>query len=82
MPVLMRRMKDNPRYARQIFERDEQELNRLETEDKIKSEDVETFKELIERYQQMPILMRHMKNNPNFARAIFDWLDRDINGEK
>jgi hypothetical protein len=37
---------------------------------RLSSDDQKVFKELVQKYQQMPILLRRMKDNPNFAKKI------------
>jgi transcriptional regulator with XRE-family HTH domain len=37
---------------------------------RLSSDDQKVFKELVQKYQQMPILLRRMKDNPNFAKKV------------
>ena len=48
---------------------DEEELTRLAG--RIDPEDAERFRDLIKQYQEMPVLLRRLQNNPKFARKVF-----------
>lgn len=37
---------------------------------RINSDDQKVFKELVKQYQQMPVLLRRMKDDPGFAKKI------------
>lgn len=48
---------------------DEAELAQLAG--RINPEDAEIFRELIKQYQEMPVLLRRMRDNPEFAKKVF-----------
>lgn len=48
---------------------DKEELTRLAG--RIDPEDTERFRDLIKQYQEMPVLLRRLQNNPKFARKVF-----------
>ena len=48
---------------------------------KISAEDWDVFRELIKEYQEMPIFLRRMKNNPEFALENFESLKINKNYE-
>ena len=37
---------------------------------RINADDQKMFKELVKEYQQMPVLLRRMKDNPEFAKRV------------
>ena len=47
----------------------EQELAQLAG--RINPEDTENFQELIKQYQEMPVLLRRLRDNPKFAKKVF-----------
>lgn len=47
----------------------EEELTRLAG--RIDPEDAERFRDLLKQYQEMPVLLRRLQNNPKFARKVF-----------
>lgn len=48
---------------------DQEELTRLAG--RIDPEDAERFRDLLKQYQEMPVLLRRLQNNPKFARKVF-----------
>lgn len=47
---------------------DEQELTQLAG--RIDPEDIEIHRELIKQYQEMPVFLRRMRDNPKFAKKV------------
>ena len=54
---------------------DEAELTQLAG--RINPEDTEIFQDLFKQYQQMPVLLRRLRDNPEFAKRVFSEADRD-----
>lgn len=54
---------------------DEAELTQLAG--RINPEDTEIFQDLFKQYQDMPVLLRRMRDNPDFAKKVFREVDRD-----
>lgn len=46
----------------------EEELTKLAG--RINPEDAQIFKDLVKKYQEMPVLLRRMQENPDFAKKI------------
>ena len=59
---------------------DEQELTQLAG--RIDPEDAEIFRDLIKQYQEMPVLLRRMRDNPKFAKKVFSDINKDITKEE
>jgi transcriptional regulator with XRE-family HTH domain len=53
---------------------DEKELIKLAG--RISPEDAQIFKELIKEYEEMPVLLRRMRDNPDFAKKVFLEIDK------
>ena len=49
---------------------------------RINPEDTEIFQDLFKQYQEMPILLRRMRDNPKFAKKVFLEADRDKTEEE
>ena len=54
---------------------DNQELTQLAG--RINPEDAAIFKDLIKQYQEMPVLLRRMRDNPAFAKKVFLEVDKN-----
>jgi HTH-type transcriptional regulator, competence development regulator len=59
---------------------DEQELTQLAG--RIDPEDAEIFRDLIKQYQEMPVLLRRLQNNPQFAKKVFQDAQKDRDEEE
>jgi transcriptional regulator with XRE-family HTH domain len=59
---------------------DETELTQLAG--RINPEDAEIFQDLFKQYHQMPVLLRRMRDNPEFAEKVFLEADRDLAEEE
>lgn len=59
---------------------DETELAQLAG--RINPEDTEIFQDLFKQYQEMPILLRRLRDNPEFAKKVFLEADRDKTEEE
>ena len=59
---------------------DNQELAQLAG--RINPEDAEIFKDLIKQYQEMPVLLRRMRDNPAFAKRVFSEVDKNKSEEE
>jgi HTH-type transcriptional regulator, competence development regulator len=53
---------------------EEKELTKLAG--RINPEDTQIFKDLVKKYQEMPVLLRRMQNNPDFANKILAEIDK------
>jgi transcriptional regulator with XRE-family HTH domain len=53
----------------------ESELIRLAG--RINPEDTEIFQDLFKQYQDMPVLLRRLRDNPKFAEQMFDRANQD-----
>ena len=49
---------------------------------RINPEDTEIFQDLFKQYQEMPILLRRMRDNPEFAKKVFLEADQDQTQEE
>ena len=58
---------------------DEQELTQLAG--RIDPEDAEIFRDLIKQYQEMPVLLRRLRDNPQFAKKVFEDVSEDSDEE-
>jgi transcriptional regulator with XRE-family HTH domain len=54
---------------------DEEELTKLAG--RINPEDAQIFKELVKKYQEMPVLLRRMQENPDFAKKILEEVEKE-----
>ncbi|MGL5807160.1 MAG: helix-turn-helix domain-containing protein [Xenococcaceae cyanobacterium] len=54
---------------------DEEELTKLAG--RIKPEDAQVFKDLVKQYQEMPVLLRRMQENPDFAKKILAKIEEE-----
>ena len=59
---------------------DEQELTQLAG--RIDPEDAAIFRDLIKQYQEMPVLLRRLQNNPKFAKKVFRDAQKDLGEEE
>ena len=59
---------------------DETELAQLAG--RINPEDAEIFQDLFKQYQEMPVLLRRLRDNPEFAKKVFLEADRDKTEEE
>lgn len=44
---------------------------------RINPEDTEIFQDLFKEYQDMPVLLRRLRDNPQFAQKIFEQANQD-----
>ena len=58
----------------------EQELTQLAG--RIDPKDAEIFRDLIKQYQEMPVLLRRLKDNPKFAKKVFRDAQKDKTEEE
>lgn len=59
---------------------DETELTQLAG--RINPEDTEIFQDLFKQYQDMPVLLRRLRDNPEFAKKVFLDANRDKTEEE
>ena len=49
---------------------------------RINPEDTEIFQDLFKQYQEMPVLLRRLRDNPEFAKKVFLDANQDKTEEK
>ena len=59
-----------------------QEAELVRLAGRINPEDTEIFQDLFKQYQDMPILLRRLRDNPEFAKKVFEQVNQDKTEEE